>query len=51
MVDAATCQIGGAALIASSNVAFVVIFLQPDALLIDRVDSTDAAPPEPMRLT
>ncbi|MCY4497714.1 MAG: hypothetical protein OXC14_10550 [Rhodospirillaceae bacterium] len=43
MVDAATCRLGGAALIAGPSVAFVFIFLQPGVLLIDRVDSTDAA--------
>ncbi|MCY4547199.1 MAG: hypothetical protein OXC28_02420 [Defluviicoccus sp.] len=43
MVDAATCRLGGAALMAGPSVAFVFIFLQPGVLLIDRVDSTDAA--------
>ena len=43
MVDAATCRLGGAALIAGPGMAFAFIFLQPGVLLIDRVDSTDAA--------
>ncbi len=43
MVDASTCRLGGAALIAGPGIAFVFIFLQPGVLLIDRVDSTDAA--------
>lgn len=43
MVDAATYRLGGTALIAGPVIAFVFIFLQPGVLLIDRVDSTDAA--------
>ena len=40
MVDAATCRLGGAALIAGPSVAFVFIFLQPGVLLIDRVSES-----------